>query len=119
MFDELACFEFGDDAFRRCLLGFGKQHVETEHRDSVAVEQVIDDVRERISRPGPLTQLSLARLIDIDDNDTIVDRARHRQYNANVIKIILDPVDDLETGTALNVHRKEDKRQGTDTDANQ
>ena len=95
--------KLGDDALRRRLLGFGEQRIEPKHTDSIIVEQAIDDVRHRISWPGPLAEFGLAGLVDIDDDDALIDSARHRQPDAYVVKVIFDAIDDLETRTRGDV----------------
>jgi hypothetical protein len=74
---------------------------------------------EMAGKAGPLPQFNLAGFIDIDDNDPLVERARHRQLNSYVVEVILDSIDDLEAWLACNVYGENDEGEVANRDSYQ
>ncbi len=99
--------------------GFGKEHVEAQRPDFVLIKKNVDNVGQRVPLPGPLAELYLAGLVDIDDDDSLIHAAGHREANPNVVQVIFHAVDDFEARTAGNVHGEDDQCEQADRDASQ
>ncbi len=125
VFEDKACYNVscdkrvGERVVTTTAASLCKQDVKAEHADPVVIEESIDNRCERRPLPGPLSQLQLACLIDIDNYDAIVNAAGHGQANANVIQVVLHPVDNLESRAARDMCREQGEHGNTDQDPDQ
>ena len=67
-----------------------------------------------VARATPAAELELARFVNIDDHDALIDRPRHGHEDADVVQVIFDPVDDLEAWRGRHVQGENQQGQAAD-----
>ena len=82
----------------RAFVTFGEHHVETDDRNFIMVEQLVKQRGKPVARPRPAALAAFvlfgkALLVDIEYDDTRVDRARHGQRETRVVNDRLQAVD--------------------------
>ena len=73
-------------------VGFGKQHVKPQHRHLLALQQLVRQLRQQVAPPGPVAYGLQAALVDVDDDDARVLRARHGGAQVEVVGAVVQPL---------------------------
>ena len=84
------------------LVPLGEHDVEADDRDLVVIEQLVHEQRKPVTRPGPpafaaFLALGQTFLVDIENDDTRIDRARHRERETRVVEHGFEPIDERQT----------------------
>ena len=78
----------------RALVGLGEHHVETEQGDFLAIEQFVNQAGEFVAAPGPTTDFGKAFLVDVDNHDPVIQRARHGGAQTAVVNDVVQALQD-------------------------
>ena len=76
------------------VVGFGKHNVEADDRNLVLVEKLGDQTRHHIPGPGPAGDFLKAFFVYVQDDDALVNPARHGDLQPCVIDDMVQLVDD-------------------------
>ena len=71
-----------------------EHHIERHHRDLVPIEQFCHEPRHDVPWPGPAPDLLKAFFIDVENDDPIVNPARHGQFQPGVVNDVIQLGDD-------------------------
>ena len=96
------------------LVTFGEHYVEAHRLHLVAVEQLVDDRRQGVARPGPAAHCRETALVDVENHDAVVDRAGQRPLQAEVVRQVLQLVEQRHRDQAHRVadeHRHDHEAQ--------
>ena len=100
------------------VIGLGKHHVECHDCDLVLVEKLRDEARQHVARPGPAGDLLEAPFIDVENDDPLVDPARHCDLEPGIENDVVELGDDshlVEFG-GVSDEKKDDDQSEDDTD---
>jgi hypothetical protein len=78
----------------RAQVAFGEDHVETEQRHAVPLEELGHHLGHQPAAPGPAADLTQALLVDVEDDDAALDTARHRHADARVVEDVVELPDE-------------------------
>jgi hypothetical protein len=82
----------------RARVGFRERHVVAQHAHLVVVEQLPRHERELVAAPRPAPLGVETLLVDVEDDDARVERLRHEQAQARVVRPELELLKDAELG---------------------
>ena len=98
----------------RAAVRLCKKHVKPDHGHLLALEQLVRKACKLVAPPGPVADALQALLVDIDNDDTLVQRARHGGTQPGVIDDVVQPLQNLQVQHVGHVQQR--KHQGDEGD---
>ena len=89
--------------------------VERQELHAMALEQLVEQLGHDVAAPGPAADLAQALLVDVEDDDAVVTRARHRHREARVVQDVVQLGDEADALEAQRVaHEEQHDRKAED-----
>ena len=103
------------DAAELFGFGLGPDNVKAKHRNAIFIEQRVHDGGNPCSVPRPVTELSQALFVDVEDDNPVVDTRDRRLPNPLVIELLLQPTQSRYRQKVGRVEN-EDRKQSSHSD---
>ena len=99
----------------RAWITLGPDHIEGQELHPLALEQPLDQLGHHVAAPGPAADLAQALLVDVEEDDAVVSRARHGHRQARVVHDVVELRDERDALGAQRVcYEEEDDRKAED-----
>src|SRR5712692_9033158 len=87
------------------LVGLGKHDVQADYEHAVFVEKLLKQGNDLVAAPGPATERAgiQAALVDIEDDDAVIDRARHGQPKPVVVDDVVELLDEADVVALIGI----------------
>ena len=66
---------------------FSKNNIKTNHGRLILLSQAAHQFSHDIAPPGPTSDFAQALFVNVDNDDALIERFRHRQAQASIVKV--------------------------------
>ena len=89
----------------RAFISLCEHHIETNQRYFLSVQQLFDQFRNLVTTPRPAPHFSQTFFVNVDNNDSLVQRLRHRGAQACVVNDVIESLEYPYTQNATGVQQ--------------